>query len=1010
MILKRRGSPRQPHHQRDEEAFSHKADPCDPDRYGHSKSRSLCSRVKAGNFKLVISALAFAFALNLALYLTRPCLVLDHVPASDSDSANGLVAGLGPTGPTDMSVGSTDTCVITISAWNNFGFVWNLYDSIVQNSPSIGCFVWFVGDISNHPDKAMDVIRRINTIAAQFTVVTMEDMESHLGNKFNPVELAFKFDMVELQTTLKPFAFQYTFEKLGAGSAIYLDNDIWVTDSLQPLQTHLRTRSALVTPHILSPVPEDGLMQKDLDFARSGVFNFGFVAFKNSPTANAFLQFWSERLSSYGFLEPEKGMFWDQNWGVFIPAFLDHEDYMVIRDPRYNVAYWNLHYTGARVHLDKKSGLPYLDDQPVVFFHFSGMSLLEEFDMHGISRYQNRYTLDDFPRLEELFKAYIYKLQEHDALDFRAIPYGYTTFSNGYTIEPGMRRSYAAIVCYNNLVSAANNYEFLTTLKLMSYSTSNIVAFQKNVAEDPFCASRICKGEKSLTFLEWSLMSQLDLSVDLEGRFFFTGVEHSVWKKRPDLQQAFPNPMSNDDHSNFKQWFVNTAVAEGMVSKDVYKMWHDKWKYHFENHEMFHKTVSGNNDIGINIIGWHGGQFSIGILASSIYFVASEAKIVTNNILLPNVSNKKHTNPSLLGYELTRSPSEIVNFFAFNADWTYPTMGNVPKIIWENKYNIGYFHWELDIFPQQWMGCLKEFDEIWTSSDFIKNSIESSPGYDSTPVKVLNLPLLKSEKHDSEVEPTSLPFEISSLESSAKPFVFLVVFDFQSSKERKNPLAAIRAFLDAFPASSDPTGKYRIVVKSHSGTPKEMEEMRTEARSDPRVVLVNRFLSDNENVALHNYQDCYVSLHRSEGYGLNILESMGAGIPVIATNYSGNVQFFDADPSLVDHCLFPVPYKLLTLEETVLQYEAGNHWADPDHEYAVRAMKSVAKNKCKAKQGTKISEAAYNGFGVDAVGRQLQTLLREATPRILEKQKAIETRGIEMHEIIKGWINSSAIE
>lgn len=258
---------------------------------------------------------SFDKRIGLAVLLAA---ITTYLALFSSFAATSFTELTGSTGivPSNMVIGSQDTCVMTISAWNNFGFVWNLYDSIVENSPSVGCFVWFVGDISVHPDKeAMQKIRRIMTIADRFTVVTMADMEQELGDSFKPLELAFKFDMVELQTTLKPFAFQYVFQKLGASSAIFLDNDIWVTSSLLPLQRELQKRSAVVTPHIISPIPEDGNQQKDLDILSSGVFNFGFVAFRNSPTASSFLEFWSQRLTFYGFVDKEKGMFYDQNWG-----------------------------------------------------------------------------------------------------------------------------------------------------------------------------------------------------------------------------------------------------------------------------------------------------------------------------------------------------------------------------------------------------------------------------------------------------------------------------------------------------------------------------------------------------------------------------------------------------------------------------------------------------------------------------------------------------------------------
>ncbi|KAL3916255.1 MAG: hypothetical protein SGILL_005258 [Bacillariaceae sp.] len=926
-------------------------------------------------------SLAFIVA-ALTVYLT----LFSSMSASFKDLNNNSKAVV----PVNMNAGSKDTCVMTISAWNNFGFVWNLYDSIIENSPSIGCFVWVVGDISVHPDKeAAQKIRRIMTIADRFTVVTMADLEEELGEKFNPTELAFKFDMVELQTTIKPFAFQYVFQKFGASSTIFLDNDIWVTSSLLPVQRELQKRSAVVTPHILSPIPEDGNKQKDKDILTAGVFNFGFVAFKNSPTAIAFLEFWSQRLTSYGFVDAENGMFYDQNWGMFIPAFFDHDDYMVMRDPRYNIAYWNLHDTGAKLHLDDATGLPFLDKEPAVFVHFSGMSLLEEYDMYGISRHQNRYTLDDFPRMEKVMKEYLFKLQVHNALEFRSIPFGYKSFSDGAKIDPAMRKAYAAAMHSTHFAgNAMAESESATPYYGISLSVYERAAFQKKVTKDPFCASTHCRDPDTVTFLEWYLLYIPGSAVDLEGLFFFSGIEEDIWQKRRDLQVAFPQP-KGDSFIQFKDWFLKNAVAEKVMNEEVFETWRAVWKHHCSNHDTYHKPAATNTDVGVNIIGWHGGQFSIGITSNKLYAAATEAKIRTNAVYLPSPGGgKKFAHPSLLGYELTRSPTEIVNIIAVNADYTFYAMRDVPSIVHENKYNIGYWAWELEIFPELWMGSLKQYDEIWCPSMFVKNSIESSPEYDGTPVNVLNLPLLHAEAHySSDFLTTTLPYELASIKTDEKPFTFLVVFDFQSYMERKNPLAAIRAFLEAFPADSDPDGKYRLVVKSHSGTAEEMENMLKVAQQDSRIIFISRILSDAENIALHNYQDCYVSLHRSEGYGLNILESMGAGIPVIATNYSGNVEFFLSAPRFLERCHFPVPYKLLELKESVGPYEAGNHWADPDHRYVVAAMKKVTQNNCKAQFGTEISKMVYDRFGEASIGKKMQSLLAQSTPRILKKQR-----------------------
>ena len=169
---------------------------------------------------------------------------------------------------------------------------------------------------------------------------------------------------------------------------------------------------------------------------------------------------------------------------------------------------------------------------------------------------------------------------------------------------------------------------------------------------------------------------------------------------------------------------------------------------------------------------------------------------------------------------MTRSLTEIVNIVTTNADYTADFMHDVPSVVHENKYNIAYWAWELDVFPQKWMDHLKVFDEVWCPSAFVKKSITSSPGYDGTPISVLNLPLFSAEAahhRPEEEKPGSLPYELTQVKTEGGPFTLLVVFEFQSIKERKNPSAAIRAFLEAFPAKKDPTAaKHRLVVKSHT--------------------------------------------------------------------------------------------------------------------------------------------------------------------------------------------------
>ena len=372
-----------------------------------------------------------------------------------------------------------------------------------------------------------------------------------------------------------------------------------------------------------------------------------------------------------------------------------------------------------------------------------------------------------------------------------------------------------------------------------------------------------------------------------------------------------------------------------------------------------------------------------------IYQAAVHVGIGANAIALTPVSSHAYIPSRSLPYKLSRSCSQVVNLVMMNADFTLYTKKEIPDLIWKHKYNIGYWEWELDTFPELWMSNLQYYDEVWAPSKFTADSITQSKGYDGTPVKVLPLPLTSEVEKGKGKNPIAAGRLQPLFELLRGTFVFVIVFDFHSFKQRKNPHASIRAFLDAFPKKTDTQQKYHLIVKSHHGKPSDLEKMRSLANNDSRVHFLSDILLDDEHKALQNRADCYVSLHRSEGYGMNILEEMGHGIPVIATNYSGNVDFFPPLQPFFGSCIFAIPYKLVNLTVKAGVYGEGNRWADPDHESAVRAMREVVKNNCKQESGEKISQLVFSHFGMKAVGDQIRRLLNDSWEKILEKEKTM---------------------
>jgi len=126
-------------------------------------------------------------------------------------------------------------------------------------------------------------------------------------------------------------------------------------------------------------------------------------------------------------------------------------------------------------------------------------------------------------------------------------------------------------------------------------------------------------------------------------------------------------------------------------------------------------------------------------------------------------------------------------------------------------------------------------------------------------------------------------------------------------------------------------------VKSTNGDqiPDKLATFQRSAADDPRIEIRDGFLSRTEMFGLQNNIDCYVSLHRAEGFGLGMAECMYLGKPVIATGYSGNLDFMDSDNSLL------VDYRMIPLRDGDYMCWQGQHWADPDVAHAARLMRQV---------------------------------------------------------------------
>lgn len=317
-------------------------------------------------------------------------------------------------------------------------------------------------------------------------------------------------------------------------------------------------------------------------------------------------------------------------------------------------------------------------------------------------------------------------------------------------------------------------------------------------------------------------------------------------------------------------------------------------------------------------------------------------------------------------------PSEI-NLFHINADEVNNAMAHLSHHRPWTGYNVICPAWELARYPKEWATELDRFDEIWAPSQFIKEALESE-----CKRPVIHMP------HASEVVLRSFLsrryFGIPEAD-----YVFLFFFDVRSYPRRKNPQAVIQAFRQLL--ACKPYSRARLVMKVNGAelAPELMAELSESVEDIANSVTIHhRLMSDNETKNLVRCCDCFVSLHRSEGFGHGLSEAMFLGKPVIATAYSGNMDFMTAQTS------FLVPYKLVPVIEGDYPHWQKQVWAEPDIDAATDYMLNVL---CDPMAGRAVGEYASRHirtkFGYRAIGIRYRDQLESILAMQLRESTAV---------------------
>ena len=341
---------------------------------------------------------------------------------------------------------------------------------------------------------------------------------------------------------------------------------------------------------------------------------------------------------------------------------------------------------------------------------------------------------------------------------------------------------------------------------------------------------------------------------------------------------------------------------------------------------MFYSRSVSHLAPGVNIFGYVFAEHGVGEEVRHLIRIAQQAELEFAVLPYTETFSRQAVSFSDLG---TGESAHDINLICINADTIPKFVDLVGPEMLEGRYNIAMWAWEVEEMPAEMARSARHFDEIWSCSRF---SAEAIAGSVSCEVHALPLPISI---------PAARPARRQDL-GLAEDFLFLFCFDFNSIFERKNALAVIAAFERAFA----PGEGAQLLIKTINGGDfqPQMEKLHAAALRHRDVRVVDGYLSSDEQRQLMNTCDAYVSLHRSEGYGFTMAEAMALGKPVIATGYSGNMDFMSAENSYL------VPFEKIPVPAGCDPYPRTTYWADPCVDSAAELMRRVRERPDEARR------------------------------------------------------------
>jgi hypothetical protein len=381
-------------------------------------------------------------------------------------------------------------CAFTICAKNYLGLAQVLESSVKKYNPELDFFI-FIADVF---DAALDENHPYNLIISKYALNIEEEIW---------LNMAFKYNVTEFCTAIKPYCIEYLFKIKGYQKIVYLDPDVYLFSDLKGIFDNLDDYLFITAPHIIVPEIEYSGEYNENNFLKVGINNLGFLGFRNSEKSRHIIEWWQKRLIGQCFGEQLYGTSTDQKWMDFLSAFLNNDEFLCSKNMGLNVAPWNyferkIISEDGQYYVVSRSNSVRAKDR-LIFVHFAGYNYAEfaQKKVNNISRIRinNLMHYDD---INELIAQYVNKIFENRDLfiKYLNLNYSYNYYSNNVEIDSLHRRLYNGL--YNefnfrkNPFNASENsyYALLRkkglirkkrTIKIDSLTPDNIAGYHNKL-------------------------------------------------------------------------------------------------------------------------------------------------------------------------------------------------------------------------------------------------------------------------------------------------------------------------------------------------------------------------------------------------------------------------------------------------------------------------------------------------------------------------------------------------